>query len=362
MSLRESKSSSPDDEELLNIDKILLRGRHEKFLLRLLSVLPGDSFCSLETSRMTIVMFVLSGLDVLGSLDKTVDEKRRGQLIEWIYSLQSGDGFRGSSFMNFKKSHSCENRCRSVEAYSGHVAMTYTALASLVILGDDLSRVNVVNVSQGLRVLQQEDGSFVASKEEAENDMRFVYCATAICKLINDWSGVDKDKLANFIVKSINYDGAFAQGPDLESHGGSTYCAVAALHLMDKMDVLSDKLRERATRWCVMRLHDGFQGRPNKNDDTCYTFWVGAALQLLTSSVDMTTNMIDRCTKYVLSTQDAIVGGMAKCPGETPDPLHTYLGLAGLSLGSSLGLRPVDPALNITQRAVQHLHKLHNYS
>ena len=42
-----------------------------------------------------------------------------------------------------------------------HVAMTYTALACLLILGDDLSRVNRPAVLSGLRQLQKEDGRWV---------------------------------------------------------------------------------------------------------------------------------------------------------------------------------------------------------
>lgn len=41
---------------------------------------------------------------------------------------------------------------------SGHIAMTYTALLSLLILGDDLSRVNVRAVVAGLHKLQLSDG------------------------------------------------------------------------------------------------------------------------------------------------------------------------------------------------------------
>lgn len=33
-------------------------------------------------------------------------------------------------------------------------------------------------------------------------------------------------------------------------------------------------------RWLVFRQHEGFHGRPNKPDDTCYSFWVGAALKV----------------------------------------------------------------------------------
>ena len=41
---------------------------------------------------------------------------------------------------------------------SGHIAMTYTALLTLLILGDDLSRVNKSAVLAGLRQLQLRDG------------------------------------------------------------------------------------------------------------------------------------------------------------------------------------------------------------
>ena len=44
---------------------------------------------------------------------------------------------------------------------SGHIAMTYTAIASLLILGDDLSRVNKTAVLTALRSLQQDDGRWV---------------------------------------------------------------------------------------------------------------------------------------------------------------------------------------------------------
>lgn len=59
--------------------------------------------------------------------------------------------------------------------------------------------------------------------------------------------------------------------------GGSTFCGVAALTLMGKQDqgiVNKDKL----IRWCLSRQTTGFAGRPNKDADACYCFWIGAAL------------------------------------------------------------------------------------
>ena len=99
--------------------------------------------------------------------------------------------------------------------------MTYTALATLLILGDDLSCVHRQALSAGLQALQLPDGSFMAALEGGENDMRFLYCAAAISRIINDWSGVKKDVALQYVLASVSYEGGIGQGPGLEAHGGS---------------------------------------------------------------------------------------------------------------------------------------------
>ena len=41
------------------------------------------------------------------------------------------------------------------------------------------------------------------------------------------------------------------------------------------------------------------------------------------------------------------------------DALHAYFGICGLSLMSEPGLLPINPALNISQRAADHLKTIH---
>ena len=88
----------------------------------------------------------------------------------------------------------------------------------------------------------------------------------------------------------------------------------------------------------------------------------GGALKLLAPSDNFVNNQILHCVNYVLSTQDGITGGLAKWPENMPDPMHTYLGLAGLSIASYSDLLPVDPELNITKRARAFLTTLYNKS
>ena len=44
----------------------------------------------------------------------------------------------------------------------------------------------------------------------SETDMRFCYCACAISSMLNDWSGVDKDRLSKFIMSCVGYQGGIS--------------------------------------------------------------------------------------------------------------------------------------------------------
>ncbi|XP_009875164.1 PREDICTED: geranylgeranyl transferase type-1 subunit beta-like, partial [Apaloderma vittatum] len=117
----------------------------------------GDLF------MLTIAFFALSGLDMLDSLDVV----NKDDIIEWIYSLQvlptedrsnlNRCGFRGSSYLGMPFNPS-KGPGISHPYDSGHIAMTYTGLSCLIILGDDLSRVNKDAILAGLKALQLEDG------------------------------------------------------------------------------------------------------------------------------------------------------------------------------------------------------------
>ncbi|XP_017774658.1 PREDICTED: geranylgeranyl transferase type-1 subunit beta [Nicrophorus vespilloides] len=301
---------------------------------------------SVDPIKCTIAFFTLSSLDVLDMMD-SIEEKKE-HYINWIYRFQIEDENVGG----FKNDQCFENDI----AKCAHIAGTYSALNNLLILGDDFKRVDRVSIIKSLRQLQLDDGSFIGSKKGTENDMRFVYCAACICYILNDWSGMDVEKAVDYILKSISYDGAIAQGPELESHGGSTYCAVATLFLTKNLDRLSSKQRDNLIRWVVNRQLEGFQGRPNKMWDSCYTFWLGATLKMLDAYeyIDQ-----ERLENFVLSTQCYRSGGFGKNSSSDADPMHTYLALSGLSLLKTHKCNEVMPALNITYRAYDHLQNVH---
>ncbi|KAG8335944.1 Geranylgeranyl transferase type-1 subunit beta [Homalodisca vitripennis] len=130
------------------------------------SGIAGASHLLLKASWLTIAFFAISGLDILNGVDELSAVKKK-EICDWIYSLQilpnnhevditKRCGFQGSNTLTYN-----ENGERSsIPLYScGHLAMTYTGIGSLVILGDDLSRVDRQACIQGVRALQQDDGS-----------------------------------------------------------------------------------------------------------------------------------------------------------------------------------------------------------
>ena len=166
----------------------LERDKHARYLLHCLREVP-QPYAALDTSRLSLAYFCVAGLDVLAHLGK-IDAPLRAGIVEWIYSLQvlppsdgcAGlpadrlGGFRGSGYLG--AAHSSGGAPSSSPYDGAHLAMTYTALAVLLTLGDDLSRVDGPRVLAFVSSLQDEAGCFSAYPG-GERDMRFLFCAAA---------------------------------------------------------------------------------------------------------------------------------------------------------------------------------------
>lgn len=148
------------------------------------------------------------------------------------------------------------------------------------------------------------------------------------------------------------YDNGVSQYYEMESHGGTTFCAIAALNLSGQLNEISDSMKEKLIRWLVLRQEEGFNGRPNKPTDSCYSFWIGATLKIL-NAFQFTNFRENR--NYLLSAQDGVTGGFSKWPDSSVDPFHTYFALCGLSFINESELQEVVPSLNVTKRAYEHL-------
>ena len=307
------------------------RKNHIAYFARCLEGL-SHHYESLDFSRMTLIYFCVVALDLLGGLESVVDDGSpnggwRARIVDWIYNCQVTPskgayswrhcGFRGGPY--FGQPFESADRPsgdggggggggggdgsaprRTHEYDHGHIAMTYSALAALLTLGDDLSRVDRAAVVRAMGALQRPDGCFTATSNGSECDMRFLYCACAISTILDDWSGIDCDRAVQYVRRCMSYDGGIGLVPGQESHGGSTFTATAALKLMGRVDELEYQGVQDLEQWCLRRQlvpdsgtsadadasllrpgAGGFQGRCNKDADTCYSFWIGGTLAVL---------------------------------------------------------------------------------
>ncbi|KAI8818036.1 terpenoid cyclases/protein prenyltransferase alpha-alpha toroid [Fimicolochytrium jonesii] len=321
-----------------------------------LTLMPAH-YTSVDISRMTFAFFALSALDLMSEIGNLDGGVKQGW-VEWIYAQQICDdgggtlarcGFRGSPIAGASFGTNS-----SIHAHgAAHITMTYTALACLLILGDDLGRVDVNGIVGALALLQVDSGSFKPTHDSdpIESDMRFLFCACVISFLLNDWRGVDKEKAISYILASQGHDGAFGQGPGLEAHGGSTYCALASLSLLSSLDRLPNRVA--LTHWLVLRQQEegGFNGRPGKDADTCYAFWVGGSLEILGAY-----DLIDTEALHTfLDSTRSKYGGFGKAVESYPDLMHANMGIAGLSIMRVPGLQRIHVPTAMTARTVGRL-------
>jgi len=316
--------------------------KHASYFKQHMAKIPSV-YKSMDTNRLTLLYFCISGLDLLGMLGDT----DKAKAIEYIYGLQSSQPNHGG-FYGYP-----QVECDATEQNEGllhpHIANTYVALVMLLISGDDLKRVNRDSLAYSLKKWQLPDGSFCCvhgiSSLDSESDIRFVYCAASICYILDLWSAIDVEGMLRFILASQSYDSAFGMDSSTESHGGCTYCALASLTMMGRLGDLPGKMN--LIEWCVKRQHHGFQGRIEKAMDSCYSFWVGASLKLL--GVESFMNR-ESCAQFLKSCESGVFGGFQKFPEvEHPDLLHSYFSVCGLSLCGIL--QPLNPMLNMSERA-----------
>lgn len=103
--------------------------------------------------------------------------------------------------------------------------------------------------------------------------------------LIRQWSTLPGKLfgLTMFVSKVCsckNFDGGFGAVPGAESHAGQIFCCVAALSICNALHHVDEQL---LGWWLSERQCDsgGLNGRPEKQADVCYSWWILSALSIL---------------------------------------------------------------------------------
>lgn len=91
---------------------------------------------------------------------------------------------------------------------------------------------------------------------------------------------IDVDKAVAYVKSCENFDGAFGRVPGAESHAGQCFTCVGALVIANRLDLID---RDRLGAWLSERQlsNGGLNGRPEKLEDVCYSWWVLSCLAMI---------------------------------------------------------------------------------
>eukprot|EP00249_Psilotum_nudum_P008622 c21410_g1_i2 orf=289-1230(+) len=230
--------------------------RHVEYIKSLDKKKDFDSLI-MEHLRMNGAYWGLTAMDLMGKLGE-IDEER---VISWVLQCQ----------------HDCGGFSGNID-HDPHILYTLSAV-QLLVLYDKLDVIDAEKVAGYIAGLQQDDGSF-AGDQWGEIDTRFSCCAINCLSLLKRLDKIDLKKAIDFVVSCKNFDGGFGCLPGGESHAGQIFCCVSALAIAGALyhvdrDILGWWLCERQVP------SGGLNGRPEKLEDVCYSWWVLASLVMI---------------------------------------------------------------------------------
>jgi len=149
----------------------------------------------------------------------------------------------------------------------------------------------------------RETGAFAGNTIYPEYDTRFVYCAFQTLQLLNALDRIDVSAAVKYIHTCRNFDGGFGLAPHAESHSGQVFTCLGALAIVKQLHVPENKAwLDTCALWlCERQLpNGGLNGRPEKLEDVCYSWWVMSSLAMLGRLEWINTAAL---TKFILSGQ-----------------------------------------------------------
>ncbi|ETI26902.1 hypothetical protein G647_10001 [Cladophialophora carrionii CBS 160.54] len=316
-----SASETPVEELRLAVDK------HVKYIQALDTRKDELDYWLTEHLRLNGVYWGLTALHLL----RHPDVLPRDKTLEFVFACQNSDGGFGAA-----------------PGHDSHMLYTVSAVQILATVDGlkDLERREKGGQERIAKCkffviasLQNTETGTFAGDEWGETDTRFLYGAFNALSILNMMHLVDVNKAVSYIQACANFDGGFGRSPGEESHSGQIFTCVGALTIARRLDIVD---HERLAAWLSERQlpNGGLNGRPEKLEDVCYSWWVLSSIAMLGKL-----HWIDasKLITFILSCQDADHGGIADRPGDMVDVFHTLFGIAGLSLLGYPSLAEVDP-------------------
>eukprot|EP00055_Hartaetosiga_balthica_P014549 m.80346 g.80346 ORF g.80346 m.80346 type:complete len:246 (-) comp8620_c0_seq20:1647-2384(-) len=181
--------------------------------------------------------------------------------------------------------------------FPSHVLYTFSALQIMALAGITLVEEDVSKTVDFLLQRINATTGEIYGDAFCMPDTRFSYCVLAGLHLLGALERVDeslRDRIAAHLLCCQGDDGGFGMTPFAESHGGQTFCVVASLSILGKLDKID---KNSLHSWLQLRSWKkkekdefehgpaekagGFHGRSCKPPDSCYSWWIGACFVIL---------------------------------------------------------------------------------
>lgn len=219
-----------------------------------------------------------------------------------------------------------------------HVVTNYAVLMAIALIGmeEGYKLVDRQKTYKFLMSLKLPNGAFMTSRD-MEYDLRSTFTAVLIAYEYNILTPELKEGVAEYVFSCVNEDGGFSPRPGCESHAGYVHSAIGILYLLNRLDDIN---LNSVIRWIAerqMQFSGGFQGRPNKLVDSCYSWWIGSSSRIISEHLNIEPFWnVEAMTDYLVRSAQALSGGFRDHQPTSPNYFHTLYGLAGLCVS---GLR-----------------------
>jgi protein farnesyltransferase subunit beta len=380
------------DNDDASLEICLLKDKHIAYLSQIWLQDLRSSFVTLDSSRPWILYWCLHGCDLL---DHTPADSICQGIVETLESCWTPATVRlprkllaQDPILSMAMNDTNENETVELEGggFGGgpgqmpHAATNYAAVLALCILagsGDCPAAYTLLEQKRQclymwlLSLKQSDTGSF-RMQHDGEIDVRATYCVMAVAKLLHISTDTLTVDAMNYVSACQTYEGGFGGEPFTEAHGGYTFCATAAVQLLNGWSQVNSAA---LTGWLARRqmgFEGGFNGRANKLVDGCYSFWQGGALAIVsrlhdgtkmkddsdpwlsdlsntsayTSTTTDTTDddltlLFDEgmLQRYILLCAQDVHGGLRDKPSANRDFYHSCYNLSGISVAQHYGTR-----------------------
>jgi protein farnesyltransferase subunit beta len=345
------------------------REKHFNFAKKMIYRLPGG-YSQLDAGMPWFSYWVLNILDMCSDKKIELSYANKIKFVNYLKELQHEDG----GFSGYAKG-------------IPHIVSNYAAIMAIIALDmkegyeivdrqkmkSFLKRMknnNISNRDKSQGYIIDKTGNFVIDTNShnkctkfitntpgsfqmhnnGESDLRATYCGLTVAYILN----ILDEELIEGVVDNIKlcqtFEGGLGPEPFCEAHGGYSYCGIATLALLNKLDAIDV---ERFILWLVnrqMKVEGGFQGRTNKLVDSCYSFWQASVFNLLILNGNEAKYSYDNellydqlaLQAYILFACQINEGGLVDKPGKSADLFHTNYATAGLALSRKSLLKDPD--------------------